>query len=125
MGTRQIQWSYCTSSLVLVLILVGALGGQALACDHDPPIHSEGIDFFLLSFGGPSVQTREIARSIDAKEAVEPRLTALLTMGELTDSSSGTVVATTRSVVDTWMSNLGSFVKLTSEVAMRDSTPNF
>ncbi len=44
------------------------------------------------SFGGLRVKSPEVAGpAIDAKEAIEPQLTALLTMGEVDDWSSQTV----------------------------------
>jgi hypothetical protein len=104
---------------VLIAITVISLGGAAFACDHGDPILPDWVTGAVsVNFGAPMGQMQDIARSVDAREVMEPQLTAMLTMGEL-DGFPGCVVATSpQPTLDSWFANLGRSVTLVTRMAM-------
>jgi len=119
MRVRLIRRSHRNFSLVLIAIMVTSLGGAAFACDHGTPIDPDVADGAVsINFGGAARQMQDIARSVEAREVMEPQLTAMLTMGEL-DAFPGRVVATSmQPTINTWFANLGTSVTLVSRMAM-------
>jgi hypothetical protein len=101
-------------------IMVTSLGGAALACDHETPIDPDWATGALsVNFGASTGQMSDIARCTDAREVIEPQLTALLITGDLNESSSGTMVAGAEPTLRIWIGELVRSVTLVSEVAMR------
>jgi hypothetical protein len=119
MSVGLIWRSHPNFSLVLMAIMVTSLGGAAFACDHGTPIDPEVLDDAVsINFGGSAGQMQDIARSVEAREVMEPQLTAMLTMGEL-DAFPGRVVATSmQPTISSWFADLGRSVTLVSRMAM-------
>jgi len=84
--------SYCALVAGAACLLVAVGVRSASACDFDDPIRPLGAHV-ACTFGSLTVEAVNVAGSpIDAREAVEPQMTALLTTGELMASRNGLFV---------------------------------
>jgi hypothetical protein len=93
MGVRQLRNTHRKSSLVMMAIIVISFGGAALACTIPPILPGVVTQAVMISFGVLPGHMHKKTRFVDPREIMEPRLTALYTMGEMGDRSIGTVIA--------------------------------
>ena len=92
----------CFSVLLALAVLIPA-SGTLLADDYELPYipTAVGGTDTAVDFGDTYVETPDIIGSrIDAKDVVEPQLTALLIMGEIDTSPSETVIVSTQPTFD-------------------------
>lgn len=86
-----------------VAILVLLMGTVLRADDHEGPIIPDGASSGQPEFGEIVVDSTDLGgSSVDAKEALEPQLTALLAAGEVDGSASDSLYVTTQPVLDIW-----------------------
>jgi hypothetical protein len=112
--------------VALLVITLTSFGGAAFACDPGTPIDPDWVTGAVsVHFGAQTGQASDIARSTDAREVIEPQLTALLMMGDLNASPSGMMVAGADVTLRTWLGELGRSVTFLSETAMHALARSF
>ena len=87
--------------IVSVAAALVTFGAAAWAEDNEKPLPSAATTIPTTVFGDTTIQTNDIIGSaIDAKDAIDPVVTVLLTLGDMDTSSNGAVVLTVQPVMD-------------------------
>lgn len=103
MDSGRFQRSHNKITVALATAMIVLLAGVILADDYEDPLEPTPMGMPSVGFGGLTVETPDVTGfDIDAREAIEPQLTAWLIMGEVDDSPSGTVVVTMQPTFDIW-----------------------
>jgi len=92
-------------SFLLLLLVTVLLAGALMAGDYeDPSLPTSGGEMGgEIGFGAQTVIADDTGGSpIDAREAIEPQLTSLLTMEDVDDSQSDSIVITTQPTFELW-----------------------
>ena len=87
--------------ILLAFAVTAALfmGAAATADDHEEPIEPDPGASGMVSFGKLSIQVEDVhGPSVDVMEAIEPVVSALLTMGELDGSEEAVISVSTAPV---------------------------
>ena len=105
MHSLRLDWVLKKAVLSLACVMALMLGSALLADDSEDPIKPNSVGGAPAAFGGVEVQPGDVGGSlIDAKETVEPQVTALLMTGDVSVSPGMAVVVQTSPVFDNWVS---------------------
>ncbi len=94
-------WVLKKAVLPVICVAAFASGSALVADDYEDPIKPNSVGRTPAAFGGIEVQPGDVGGSlIDAKDAVEPQVTAMLMSGDVSLSPGMAVVVQTCPVFD-------------------------